>query len=335
MNKVYDRPFLTFEQQLNHLYNDKKLKKGEFEEDYEILKTYSYYNLINGYKEHFAPKDNYNNKISLKELSEIYLMDKEFLGLIFKYSTYVEDIFKHRFAYAISGMDYKHVDYKNYLRDPKIYDKNSFKNEDFKKTRTNILKAASSQDNPTKYYREKHNHIPAWILFKNTHFNDTINLFSFCRRPIKEKFFEQYNIINKINFETKDNEFMTKNKLNIKKIKLFIDLIHMIRIIRNKIAHNLKVFNFKTDKNIQNYFNIILNENINILTKKSNINDNYSYLYYCVISIIILLDNDKLIDKFLMEIKELFNNKNNISVMYLKMYRFPNNFISRIVLFNN
>ena len=36
-----------------------------------------------------------------------------------------------------------------------------------------------TEDNPTKYYRNKHNHIPAWILLRNVNFNDTIDLFFF------------------------------------------------------------------------------------------------------------------------------------------------------------
>ena len=39
---------------------------------------------------------------------------------------------------------------------------------------------------PTKHYKENHNHIPPWILFKNISFGDAINLFCVLNRQEKE-----------------------------------------------------------------------------------------------------------------------------------------------------
>ena len=38
----------------------------------------------------------------------------------------------------------------------------------------------------TKHYKENHNHIPPWILFKNISFGDAINLFCVLNRQEKE-----------------------------------------------------------------------------------------------------------------------------------------------------
>ena len=46
----YDKPFKTYDEQHQKLVSDYKITSIDKDFEIEILKTFSYYNIINGYK---------------------------------------------------------------------------------------------------------------------------------------------------------------------------------------------------------------------------------------------------------------------------------------------
>ena len=73
-----DKKFLTYEQQVQKLY-DKKLEIPNCQEVIELLKKYSYFNLVNGYKAPFKNKDgNYKKGTSINDIYSLYIFDDAF-----------------------------------------------------------------------------------------------------------------------------------------------------------------------------------------------------------------------------------------------------------------
>ncbi len=191
---MYDKEFKTYKQQIKHLKNKYSLKtKSEVLDEYN-LKSFPYYNLVNGYKEFFMKNNKYNNT-ALDDLIKIHILDKDFLNIIFKYSTYVEEIFKHKLAYIISS---KSVDEKIYLNNPKLF----IPNHSIKVIRK-IKRVKKTNDDPTKHYRNNHNHIPAWILFKNVKFSDTTEFYKILNYDIKLQIIKEYEFYSKVKFNFK------------------------------------------------------------------------------------------------------------------------------------
>lgn len=179
----YDKPFLDYGERIEKLkvdYNLEITNKRILEK--EFLKTISYYDLINGYKDCFMINGKFQNKNILTLFNFSYL-DKRFQNILFMYSIYVENIFKTKFSNLIAKN--KGVEYGQYLDINKYTVSNPKRKNKLLKTLSDIIAIHSGtsdyDDNPTKYYRKNHNHIPPWILFKNVKFTTVIDLFSFLR----------------------------------------------------------------------------------------------------------------------------------------------------------
>lgn len=88
--------FLTYEQQVNLLQNDKELCISDFEFAKTILQKISYYSLIDGYKEPFKPfrSGKYYYGVTFEEIFSFYTFDEELRSLFLKYILKVEQHMK-------------------------------------------------------------------------------------------------------------------------------------------------------------------------------------------------------------------------------------------------
>ena len=95
-----DKKFLTYEQQVQKLY-DKKLEISNCQEVIELLKKYSYFNLVNGYKAPFKNKDgNYKKGTSIKDIYSLYIFDDAFRHILMKFILIVELNVKSLLSYT-------------------------------------------------------------------------------------------------------------------------------------------------------------------------------------------------------------------------------------------
>ncbi|CAM3109097.1 Abi family protein [Streptobacillus ratti] len=316
MKKIkYDKEFKTFEEQILYLKTKYNLTIQDESSTLNLLKNFPYYNLINGYKEYFMKEEKYLNT-SFEDLIFIHLLDKDFLTIIFEYSTYVEDIFKHKLAYIISSQSYNHVDEKIYLKDENLF-KKDFESNIINKLE-NILN--NTNEKPTKHYKEKHNHIPAWILFKNSNFNDITEFFKILNINLQIDVIKMFNFFSKIKF--KFNTKPKKGVKNAKQIEMFKKSLVTIRKFRNLIGHNLKVFTYKLKNGISMYrFDDEFIKKFFIVSNKNHSGD----LYTCIISIILLLDVPLSI-LFVKHLQSIIERHIQYSSMYFQMYKLPLNF---------
>lgn len=320
MSKKYDKEFKTFTEQLKYLKENYNLSQGFDPIDLYNLEAFPYYNIINGYKEFFLKNGKFEN-IKLENLIRIHLLDKFFLNIILKYSIFIEDIFKHKLAYTIGSKGYDYVSEKVYL-DLENKELFNFKNHEILNEIKNFHSITDEQ--PTYFYRENHNHTPPWILFKNLNFFTVTEYYKILNINTKLKVISNYNFFSTLTPRLKGTK-ITNAKLDNKKIYLFLNCLNTVRKFRNRIAHNLKVhqFSINSKQSISNYD--FINDFFKSLeTEKKHKGD----LYSCIIAIILLLDNEFLIKWFIYDIQQIIKQHLELFDTYKLMYDLPSDFFT-------
>ncbi len=234
----YDKPFLTYEEQIDYLRDRHGLVIKDKDFAVTALKTVSYYDLINGYKESFMDeKEHYIDGITMERLFVFHQFDRSIQNVLFKYSVYAERKFKTQLAYVLAQdfgihqSDY--LDIRKYVRPhhPSRREKLSRTIECMQALYTDTSKYV---DNPTRHYRNTKNHIPPWILIKNTSFSTASDLYSFLPK-------EQKNKVLRLMFPDASNDLACEKEI-------FPNALRCVRLFRNKIAHNLKFVTFRMGK---------------------------------------------------------------------------------------
>ena len=309
----YDKPFKTYDEQISHLKNVLSLQINDESFAKQALKSFSYYDLINGYKDIFMVNDIFKSDITFEYLYVFNNFNINMQSILFKYSVIVENIFKNNLAYILSqnfGVDYTdYLNYENYIN-PKDSKKRKLLFELLNKLKAT---AQSTVAHPSKYYRENHNHLPAWILFKNLNFGWTIDLVKFIKSSHKH---ELYHLLFP-QFIMENNELPLISSLTI------------IRKYRNVIAHNLKFITFKPKLNLETellpkiFHNHLLVQSEN----KCELNGIYSF----IISLLLMLGDPILINTFIQDIQELTNkyyNQESVLMDFFTITGIPLNIMS-------
>lgn len=310
MEENYSKPFKTYEEQLKILKNRYKLNISDDKFALKLLKTVSYYDLINGSKECFFKENEeiFEEGVDINHLFSFKILDRNIQNILFKYSVYVENTFKTNLAYTLA---------KNYgIEIEKYLDENNFKifsNSDRmdkrNKTLEIIKEAQFLENNPTFHYKKNHNHIPPWILFKNVNFTDSIDLFTFFKRKDKLEIVKEY-------FE----QDIQNNEAD-EMIELLKTTISIVRKFRNKIAHNAKVITYKTENRIT-LRDLIPNIPSNFIYRtdyRNNIGIND--LFAMISSLILLLNNDVLALHLSQELRVVFDTTNTLNALLIEKYK--------------
>lgn len=312
---VPDKPFKTVEEQIEIL-DSRKLIINNNEFAKEALLTFSYYDLINGYKEIFMIENEFRPNTTIEDLYLFAKFDRNLQNVLFQYSVIVETSFKTALAYVLSKEygefqdDYLNINNydlrrKNIKRFQKIIN-------DIKKTY--IPRKNKRIDEPTWHYVNTKNHIPAWILFKNVSFDLSTKLYEHMKSKDKE---QVCNILLNLDIP------MDRRK------EFLIVSLNIIRRFRNKIAHNLKFINYK-DKNYKIKRINLKGDAHCQLFEKSEYNNAYSMLI-CLNSIIkdISLKNEMNIS--ILQLVHRYNNINPEIIMdYFKISGIPINYEDRV-----
>ncbi len=314
----WDKPFLSFEQQVQYLQKNHGLTVNNPNQAARILQDVPYYDLINGYKEYTMTDDVFHTEMSFELLYAFYLFDRDFQNILFKQSVLVENSFKNKMAYVLAKKFGVHQD--EYLKSSNFYpDKNGVwykgKNgvyeaisqifsdpETKKKTDSStgeIIEYTPKKKCPlpTGYYKTKHNHIPPWILLRNVTFSTVINLFSLMKPPEKREM---------ISFFFPDSSDIPYNQ----QVAYVLSGINLIRKFRNAIAHDLKFVSFHPSNYDKLNFSVTKKIFPPALTEKpSNARKNFASLdiYAFILALLYFLRDDYLRRRFCLELFLFFN----------------------------
>lgn len=336
--RIPDKPFKTYEQQLDRLKNHYHLNIGDEDQAVAALKSFTYYDLINGYKECFmqevvqpdgTKQFQYTSDITLDFLYNFCYIDKTIQATLFKFSTIIETSFKTKMAYVISEQfgvfQDEYLDNSHYFKS-----NNGIHYSDIKKTFVEAYTDLRFLKQPTKHYVTHHNHVPAWILFKNVSFSKVINLFQLLNKKEKEM------VVNLL--------FPTQLLAYDEKVVLTINSLNIIRCFRNKIAHNLKFVTYHCPNRLPTgIITKVLPTSLitakEMKSRKIGINDIYSH----ILSIILLLDDVRLRQLFvnslsirLYTVNELWDQGRSLPIFqkYLQITKLPTDIIQRLDAFS-
>lgn len=267
-----DKGFLSYQQQIRHLNIDKRIICRD-EEDEMILRRCGYFNLVNGYKEPFvADKDPSTNKhiyykgTQIKYLYYVKEFDDELRFLLFKYIIKVEEEVRTFAAYKFDEVNgngeigWYHIDAYNPNRD--IKDILQF----IKFISSTYSQIENSKLQYVRFYKENHKVIPTWILIKLISFSFFIDFIDLSKNEVKDALCKLYSI-----YDENGNYGYS----------ILRSGLQLMRLIRNKCAHNERLYTYAAGKRIKQPFKDLTRLPDNYLfNEKQNITDLLVYLKY-------------------------------------------------------
>ncbi len=242
------KPFKTIDQQIE-LLEKRNLKFKDKEKAKEILLRNNYYNLINNFSKFMINGfNNYEDNTYFENILIVHDLDRELKKILFEYLTEIESIFKAMLIYEYCKEyqeEYAFLNIRN-------YDKNNLSSAfSVISTYTNIINFYSNDKkaNAIKHYISNHNDVPLWVLSSFLTLGQSIYFYNTLTPTLK------YTIVkNHIN-----NNLSTENKIIRLDVAVFSSILENIRQIRNVVAHNNRLINFKCKNNIK-YINGLHNQ---------------------------------------------------------------------------
>ncbi len=168
--------------------NDEKYAK-------QVLLRENYF-FLNGYRHLFVtgPEKKYKEGATFEELYSLFLFDRSFRNVLFKYLLVIENNLKSIMSYQMSKKyGYRESDYlkpKNFTQDPR---KQSQLNDLLKKMKRQI-RVNGSQHSATLHYVSNYGYIPLWILVKVLSFGIVSELYSVLKDEDKKDIAKIYEI---------------------------------------------------------------------------------------------------------------------------------------------
>ncbi len=239
-----DFEYTTIEQQI------KKLKSQHLIINNDVmavhaLRTYGYYNIINGYRDPYITRTykekTYSPDVSFEQIFSLFILDRKLRYAVLYAMTDLEEHLRAVIA-EIIGESFG-TSHDLYLAETNYRDR-PVRNKKF--TRSAILEsltntAEHSYKEPVRYYREKHHIIPPWILLKATDFGTLTNYVKIFLRPQREALINSLYESNVI----KSNMDYWKNMLS--------DTLSICLEYRNLAAHGGRIYNYVPRSSIREF----------------------------------------------------------------------------------
>lgn len=311
---MYDKPFKTFDEQIEFLEKNYNLNVPNKVFAYNVLSTISYYDLINGYQEITMKDNKFIANLSLEYITYFHLLDKDFQNILLKYSLIIENIFKTKLAYVLAKNHGVHQD--EYLNND-VFKYTSNNDIFFSNIKRQIWKRISKfKPHPTQYYIEHHNHVPPWILCRNIEFGNAINLYRLMKNQ------DKYELANLL---------LPNSKCDPQdKYDFSVAALQLIKDYRNKIAHNLKFVTYISKNKIPKKSAKIIFNNPEITNGIETFNNIETY----ILSTAILLDHSLLCSRFCFELTKLFKPDQNLaSSNGAKRFNYENTHIEMVAYY--
>ena len=221
------KDFKTYDELITLLTDEKNLIIDDVEYAKHLLKKYSYFNLVNGYKQPFKNRDGtYKKNTHFYDIYCLYEFDEELRNLLMKYILIIELHMKSLISYSFcekygaSQAEYLNCLNYNYTS-PKLQSKvNEF---------IQIINEILNSNNKPIYlkHQAKNNNIPLWALVKILTIGNISKMYSIQNPSIQSKISHEFPEINEGS------------------------LIYMLDILtrfRNVCAHNERLYDFRYHK---------------------------------------------------------------------------------------
>lgn len=224
-----DKSFLTYNQQMRKLRNDKKIIcVGSSHK--RILVRAGYFNIVNGYKNPFisgqdaAGNHSYISGTTIDQLQAVKQFDEKLRSFLLRYITQVEEETRTLAGYKFDECnDNGNISWYS----TEAYSPNKSLQEKMSVISKAYNELSKSQLDYVSFYMNNHKQIPTWIMFKVVNFSTFIDLVKTSKTDVSHALCHLYEL---------EDENGHPN------VKLLIGSLHWMRKIRNSCAHNERVY---------------------------------------------------------------------------------------------
>ncbi|MCQ2514469.1 MAG: Abi family protein [Ruminococcus sp.] len=228
MSDTQKKRFLTYDEQID-LLKSKNLLIEDTEKAKEILKEYSYYSLVSGYKDMFKieKNGNYRDKIPFEYLVNLYVFDDHlrniFLHEIIRIEKHIKSLYSYSFCEVFGDAQSEYLNATNY-----DYSKYQKEINDFLSIVQNTL------DKPDRYRYIKYNidtygTVPLWVIIQTFTFGNLSKMYMFSKPTLQSKIAREFD-------EVYPNQLSS--------------MLNVLSKFRNVCAHGERFYNYKTKKSI-------------------------------------------------------------------------------------
>ena len=224
------KPFITYEQQMDKLQNEKNLIISDKDFAESVLKRIGYFSLIGGYKKLLSnlTTRKYKDNTTFEEVVALYTLDENLRSVFLKYLLKIEQAMCSMLSYYFTE---KHGELQSEYLSMSNYDQNPKKTNTLTKL-VSALQYIALKSNDHLFvchHRNKHGNVPLWVLANVLTFGNI------------SKMFQCY---------TNDLQFrISKNFSNVNEKEL-VQYLKVLTKFRNVCAHNERLFSFTTRDNI-------------------------------------------------------------------------------------
>ncbi len=236
------KPFSDFNKQIETLENRNLTILDRKAADF-ALRNYGYYEIVNGYKifllDESKTVETFLEKETFEHLVSLYNLDKQIRNLVMQATLEIELSLRTALAYTLAE-DFGVLE-SDYL-DRTKYNRGKFQRKHNKYQRDFLLDmlkdiAANRPVEPLESYRSNHNHIPPWILLKETTLGNITNFIKILKGPQKDKVISLCTGLPNSQLSSADKA-------------LFIEILDLILAFRNRAAHGGRMFNYKASTSL-------------------------------------------------------------------------------------
>lgn len=240
VNEMKDKPFKTYSQLIEKLRDEKGMTIPKEEEAYvtALLKKYSYFSLVSGYKGLFKGKDGkYFPGTTMADIFALYAFDDQLRDIFFHAIQIVEKHIKSLLSYAFVsryGEDQEaYLSPLNYDSHPGAKDE-PVRQREIKKLITTFVSVATPPSDHAyiRHQWDNHQNVPLWAAVKVITFGSTSKMYSLCTSSVQSEVAKEFPSVS---------------------ADALVGMLDMLTRVRNVCAHNERLYDFsvKQSRGIQ------------------------------------------------------------------------------------
>lgn len=278
--EVKMKPFTDFKEQIRKLKEEKGLIIRDIKNTEFALRNYGYYEIVNGYKifllDPEATEERFRDGESFEHLASLYNLDKDIRNHVMQATLEIESSLKTAIAYTIAAdfgvQETEYLERTNYSKGNWQKRYNTYQRDYLLDMLRDI--AVNRKVEPLTSYRQKHGHIPPWILLKEATLGNLVNLFKVLKGPQKHKVISHCT-------------GLTTEVLTDADRQLFAEMLDLVLAFRNRAAHGGRIFNYKAKQSSSLSYHKKFHPQIGITPAdyrhSKGRNDLYTFFYSMVI----------------------------------------------------
>lgn len=321
----YDKPFLDYNGMIQ-LMKSRNIIISDTAFAQRALSNFSYYMLVNGYKNTFpidAQTECFLTPIKFEELYTLHIIDTGLNSILLKNILIIEHSLKSKLSFIIAKnygvytdvSDTSNSSTQDYLCSTH-YTRNNIRNNILRKLKQSLTE--HTRNNIIRHYERTKNHIPPWILTTNIPLGLTIKWYSILKSHDKEYVC---------------NAFIDDNRLTPEQKKEFlIKSLNLLKEYRNIIAHGNRTFSNSMRCIIPKQQLLLLSPNL-LSEHEYNSGIGQKDLMAIILTIIALLNDKYMVANFIHDILSTFSPYENLkfaSKSIFDIFELPDDFMKRM-----